>query len=122
LHSRGLRGGGDPPYDARLCTHSDGYCVSRHDLRMKSLAAASLFAGDAPARARSAAAARRWRRRRGAGRGMIAELVRSVQSRKDHKAHGVTVESRSCLLAGLVTSTRMIVWLAFVISHLAVSL
>nr|ACG24053.1 hypothetical protein [Zea mays] len=60
--SRGLRGGGDPPYDARLCSHTDGYCVVRHDLRTKSLAAGDA-ADTSPAAAAAAAASSR---RRGA--------------------------------------------------------
>ncbi|XP_025875650.1 uncharacterized protein [Oryza sativa Japonica Group] len=55
--SGGLRGSGAPPYDAWLCTHTAGYCVARHNLRMKLLAA-----GAAPPFA-VAAAAKKARRR-----------------------------------------------------------
>jgi hypothetical protein len=58
---RGLRGGGEPPYDARLYSHTDGYFVARQDLRTKSLGA-----GDATAAARSAAATAASHKRRGA--------------------------------------------------------
>nr|BAJ85906.1 predicted protein [Hordeum vulgare subsp. vulgare] len=74
--SCGLRGGG-LPYDDRLCMHTDGYCVSRHDLRMKSVAAGAPF--DAEAAAAAAAARPRAsaaRRGRAPERGII-ELVSS---------------------------------------------
>jgi hypothetical protein len=76
--SCGLRGGGEPaaaPYEDRLCTHTDGYCVSRHDLRMKSVAAGEPFAAAKAAMARSSAA----RRGREPGRAIIELMSSSLE-------------------------------------------